>query len=98
MLSFHIVEVSTSDRSKWKLFVQPLEVRYILESLIKVDVSAATSIYKIIKRSAGTRSKPFEESMSAISPEPVLKQIETEQLRQISSMSLSVKSYGREEQ
>lgn len=76
----HSVEVMTSGMFKKKLSVIALEVRHVLESVMKVDVPAGMSIYKTIKKKADTASSPLEKSMSADSAGQMLKAISTEQV------------------
>lgn len=49
-LLVHFVEVMITDRFKKKFFVLALVVRYFLGLVIKVDIPAAKSIYKIMKK------------------------------------------------
>lgn len=83
VLLVHFVEVMTSDIFKKKFLLIKLGVKHVLDWVIKVDIPAAMSLYKITKEKADTLSKPLEKSMSARSPDLVLKEIGIEQVRQI---------------
>lgn len=74
LLAF-FVNVMTDDMFKNKFYMTVLEGIRFLEWVINVDVPAARSIYKVMKKKADTHSKPLVKSMIAIMPDPVLKEI-----------------------
>lgn len=71
-----------------------LEVRIVFKSGIKLHVPATEAIYEIIKKKAGTRSKPLKKRMFARTLDPMLREIETEQVQQMLRASLSVNTHG----
>lgn len=77
-----------------KMFsVMALEVSHFLERIINIDVPVTRSIYKRMKKKSEVRFKPLKNLMFARSPDPVLKEIGTEKVRQIKRVSLSVEIY-----
>lgn len=82
-LLVHFVKVMKTSTWKEKFSVLRLEVMYFLEGVTKLDISAAKSFCQILKKIADTCSKHLEKSMNAKNPDPILKQILTNQAQQI---------------
>lgn len=77
------VEIMTTNYFKKRFSVLALNVRHFLEWLTTVDFPAAQRRYEIMKMKTDTRTKPLKKTMCARSCDPILKDIGTEQVRQI---------------
>lgn len=82
-LFFHFIKVKTCDSFKNELSILAQEVKYFIEWMMKINVPAARGIYKIMEQSADTGFNLSEKSKFGRSPNPVLKEIETENGRQV---------------
>lgn len=67
-----------------------------MELAIGVDVSAAKSIQRIIKKNYKARTKPLKKTLFARKRDPILKGIGTEQVQHMARASLFVKMYSTE--
>lgn len=82
-LPFLFEEAMTTDTFNKKFSGLALEKRYFLERLIEVVNPAPKSNQEIMKQEANTPCKPLKTSMFVKSPDQILKDVGTEQVRQI---------------
>lgn len=73
----HFVVVMTIDSFKKKFCFLAVEIKYLLEWMIEVDVPGVGSIYKSMNKKVGTHFKPIERLMLSRSPNQALKEIRT---------------------
>lgn len=94
----HFLEVLTSESFKIDCPILELVVRHLLLWVINVDASAVRSALEIMKTKVDTHSKPLEKLMFSRSPDQILKDTGTEEVRKILCASLFFDKYGHKDQ
>lgn len=90
-------EIKAPDYVKKKFSVVTLEVRSFLVLVTRMETPTAKNIHENMKKKSGTCNKPLVKTMFSRSPNPIVKEIWSDQVRQVIRVLLIVDTYSVKE-